>query len=176
MASSGHLAEICRGSSDDLDDFIEILEEVGSWLWRRGIHQWEPGSNRAQRVLLERYVESGCLIAARRGPRLVGGAIITPQPTEEWALLPGSGAIYLHKLAVSRAVSGQALGRKILDHCELVAERDGATRMRLDCWDGNAALRSYYRSAGYSELDAVESHGYPVRLFEKRLPPVPPAA
>ena len=41
--------------------------------------------------------------------------------------------------------------------------------MRLDCWDGSSALRSYYRGAGYCELDAVESHGYLVRLFEKNL-------
>jgi ribosomal protein S18 acetylase RimI-like enzyme len=176
MASHGRLAEIGHGAIDDLDDFIEILEEVGSWLWQRGIHQWEPGSNRAQRPLLERLVRSGSLITARSSGRLVGGAIITPQPTDEWARLPGSGAIYLHKLAVSRVDSGQALGRRVLDFCELAAQRDGATRMRLDCWDGNAALRGYYRSAGYSELDAVESHGSLVRLFEKSLSPLPSSA
>ena len=42
--------------------------------------------------------------------------------------------------------------------------------------DGNSALRSYYRSAGYSELDAVESQGSLVRLFEKALSPVPATA
>ena len=176
MASHGRLAEIRHGSIDDLDDFIEILEEAGSWLWRRGIHQWEPGSNRAQRALLERLVRSGSLITARSSQRLVGGAIITPQPTAEWARLPSSGAIYLHKLAVSRVASGHSLGRRILGHCELVVQQDGATQMRLDCWDGNAALRSYYRSAGYSELDAVESHGSLVRLFEKALSPAPATA
>ena len=77
-----------------------------------------------------------------------------------------------HHHAAARVYAGHALGRRILGRCELVAQRDGATQMRLDCWDGNAALRSYYRSAGYSELDAVESHGYPVRLFEKGLLPV----
>jgi hypothetical protein len=41
--------------------------------------------------------------------------------------------------------------------------------MRLDCWDGSSALRSYYVDAGYRELETVESHGYLVRLFEKDL-------
>jgi GNAT superfamily N-acetyltransferase len=176
MASPGRLAEIGHGSIDDLGDFIEILEEVGSWLWSRGIPQWAPGSNREQRALLERYVRSGYLIVARWSTRLVGGAIITPQPTDEWARLSISSAVYLHKLAVSRVASGHALGRRILGYCELLAQGEGATRLRLDCWDGNAALRGYYRSAEYSELDAVESHGSLVRLFEKRLSPVPPAA
>jgi ribosomal protein S18 acetylase RimI-like enzyme len=173
MTSGGQATEIRRGSIDDLDDFIEILEEVGSWLWQRGIHQWEPGSNRAQRTLLGRFVRSGCLITARRSARLVGGAIVTRQPTREWDRLPSAGAIYLHKLAVSRIASGRSLGRRILGYSELMAQQEGATQMRLDCWDGNAALRGYYRSAGYSELDAVESHGYLVRLFEKPLGPAP---
>ena len=176
MDSHGRPAEIHHGVIEDLDEFIEILEEAGAWLWRRGIHQWEPSSNRAQRPLLERLVRSGSLITARSSQRLVGGAIITSRPTDEWAHLPSSGGIYLHKLAVSRVASGQALGRRILDYCELAAQRDGATRMRLDCWDGNAALRSYYRSAGYSELDAVESHGSLVRLFEKSLSRIPASA
>jgi ribosomal protein S18 acetylase RimI-like enzyme len=173
MPSRRSLADIRPGSIDDLGDFIEILEEVGAWLWRRGIRQWEPGSNRAQRPFLERLVGTGSLITARSSRRLVGGAIITPEPTAEWAGLPGPGAIYLHKLAVSRVASGQRLGRRILAYCELGSQQEGATRMRLDCWDGNAALCEYYRSAGYSELDAVESHGYLVRLFEKTLSPSP---
>jgi hypothetical protein len=41
--------------------------------------------------------------------------------------------------------------------------------VRLDCWDGNHFLRSYYCSAGYAELESVESHGALVRLFEKQL-------
>jgi ribosomal protein S18 acetylase RimI-like enzyme len=169
MISRDRRVEIGLGPIEDLDDFIEILEEVGSWLWRRGIHQWEPGSNRAQRALLERFIQSGFLVTARSDTGLVAGAIITRQPTAEWVRLPGPGAIYLHKLAVSRMASGRGLGRQLLSHCELLARQDGATQMRLDCWDGSSSLRSYYRSAGYRELEAVESHGYLVRLFEKSL-------
>ena len=121
MASQDRPVEIGLGSIGDLDKFIEILEEVGSWLWQRGVQQWEPGSNRAQRALLERLLQSGFLVTARSGTGLVGGAIIAREPTDEWARLPSSGAIYLHKLAVSRAASGRGLGRRVLSHCELLA-------------------------------------------------------
>jgi GNAT superfamily N-acetyltransferase len=169
MASRRGDAEIGPGSVEDLDDFIEILEEVGSWLWQRGIHQWEPGSNRRQRALLEGLIQSGFLVTARSGTALLGGAIVTRRPSDEWAQLPSPDATYLHKLAVARTASGRGLGREILQHCELLAQQEGATWMRLDCWDGSSALRSYYAGAGYRELEAVGFHGYLVRLFEKDL-------
>ena len=38
--------------------------------------------------------------------------------------------------------------------------------MRLDCWEGHRTLRAYYRTLGFTELDAVTEQGFQVRLFE----------
>jgi GNAT superfamily N-acetyltransferase len=148
--------------------FIELLEEAGSWLWDRGIHQWEPGSQRALEPYLRWLAESGSLVLAHHESRLAAGAILASAETPEWSARPGR-AIYLHKLAVARFAAGQRLGQVVLARCEQEVVRAGFDRLRLDCWDGNAKLRAYYRSADFQELEAVPSHGYLVRLFEKSL-------
>jgi GNAT superfamily N-acetyltransferase len=154
------------GGATDLDAFVELLESAATWLWNRGIHQWRPGSMRAQRPTLEQWTRAGRLVAARSGAELAGGCTLVPDPTGEWAGRSGR-ALYLHKLVVARSHAGRGVAREILAWCEARARASGVPRLRLDCWDGNAKLRSFYRDCGYRELEAVPSHGYSVRLFER---------
>jgi GNAT superfamily N-acetyltransferase len=157
---------IAAGEPRDLYAWVELLEEAGSWLWERGVHQWEPGSNRRQVDLLRRLLEEGVLVLARAQDRLAGGCILTRTPTPEWDG-HGGDAIYLHKLVVARFAAGRSLGQRLLAWSERWTAGQGAPLLRLDCWDGNQWLRRYYRDAGFDERESVESHGYPVRLFEK---------
>ena len=105
---------------------------------------------------------------AHDGARLAGGCILTHTPTPEWDGKPGA-ALYLHKLAVARFAAGRGLGQRLLAESERHATAQRLELLRLDCWDGNDVLRRYYRDAGFQEGDAVESYGYRVRLFEKRV-------
>ena len=62
--------EVVACGAEVLDEFVLLLEEAAEWLWARDIRQWEPGSNRAQRPLFERFVRDGTVLAARDGGRL----------------------------------------------------------------------------------------------------------
>ncbi len=157
---------------EHLDPFVDLLEDLGAWLWSQGIEQWAPGSNRAQRPLFERFLNEGVLAMACDRGRIAGGCIVTREPTAEWAERPGAAG-YLHKLAVARSFAGRGLGAELLDWAERWTRSQGLAALRLDCWDGNEALRGYYREAGFDELEAVESHGYLVRLFDKSVGPEP---
>jgi GNAT superfamily N-acetyltransferase len=159
---------IAPGTGHDLPRFAELLEELGAWLWERGIHQWAAGSSRAQLPLLSRYVDSGALLLARDADRLAGGCIVTSVASPEWSERPGPAA-YVHKVAVARHAAGRGLGARLLGAAADWAREREWPRLRLDCWDGNAVLRRYYRDRGFAELDAVPSHGYIVRLFERTL-------
>ena len=68
-----------------------------------------------------------------------------------------------------QALAGYGLGGRLVAWAESWALDRGLASMRLDCWDENTALRRFYRELGYRELQAVESYGTPVRLFEKHL-------
>jgi ribosomal protein S18 acetylase RimI-like enzyme len=160
--------ELAVGTSGDVEPFVELLESAATWLWERGVRQWEPGSMRDQQRLLRAWADAGHLVAARADDLLVAGCFLVPHPTAEWSARPGD-ALYLHKLVVARTHARRGLAHRILSWCEHDARSRGVPRIRLDCWDGNERLRSLYRAEGYRELEAVPSFGYSVRLFEREV-------
>jgi GNAT superfamily N-acetyltransferase len=159
---------IAPGHPEDLDAFVELLEAAASWLWSRGIRQWEPGSMGAQRRSFARWTHAGGLVVARSEGGLAGGCFLVPEPGAEWAGHAGP-ALHLRKLVVARTHAGNGLSQRILAWCEERARDAGVPRLRLDCWDGSGPLRAFYRGAGFCELEAVPSGGYSVRLFEREL-------
>jgi hypothetical protein len=50
---------------------------------------------------------------------------------------------------------------------DLWARDTGKELLRLDCWDGSAVLRRYYKALGFLELERAPEGEYWVRLFEK---------
>jgi GNAT superfamily N-acetyltransferase len=151
---------------EELDAFVELLEAAASWLWSRGIEQWQPGSMRAQRPIFLRWARAEGLVVARCGAALVGGCFLVEEPNDAWAARPAP-ALYLRKLAVARSHAGRGVSGRLLAWCAEGTRARGFPQLRLDCWDGSAALHSFYRAAGFRELEAVPSHDYLVRLFER---------
>jgi GNAT superfamily N-acetyltransferase len=156
------------GGADDLQPFVDLLESAATWLWDRGIPQWPPGSIRAQESLLRERALAGHLVVAHSGSELVGGCILAPHPTPEWTGRT-EPSLYLNKLVVARSHAGQGIARRVLAWCEDRAREQGASRLRLDCWEGSAKLRGFYSDCGYRELERVPSRGFSVRLFELEL-------
>ncbi len=156
------------GNLDDLVPIVALLEDAAAWLWDRGVHQWLPGSMRAERPTLEEWTRSGYLVVARSGADLAGGCALVPYPTPEWEGRGGASR-YVQKLVVSRPYAGQGIAHQVLAWCEDRAREEGAPRLRLECWDGNTKLRSLYRECAFRELEAVAKEDYLVRLFEREL-------
>jgi GNAT superfamily N-acetyltransferase len=75
--------------------------------------------------------------------------------------------LYLSSLAVARFAAGQGLGTRIIGACDEAARKRDKSLIRLDCWDGNEFLKSYYQGEGFRMLEAVQEDDYFVRLFEK---------
>ena len=150
----------------DLDEVVALLEEAGTWLWQRGIRQWEPGSHLAQRPRLVRDVDRGRLLVARIDAALAACVVLDPEPNPVWSDRPGAAA-YVYKLAVSRAFAGRGLGREMLGDCESRTAESGLPLLRLDCWAGNSRLRAYYEHAGFISCGEADEHGARVARFEK---------
>ncbi|MBN1937459.1 MAG: GNAT family N-acetyltransferase [Anaerolineae bacterium] len=157
--------DIVEATEQPLDDFILLLEQVGEWLWQKGIKQWVPGTFQKNRARLEHFIENGCLILAYQTRELAGGCILSavnpgwPKPSHE--------AMYLNSLVVARFAAGQGLGTKIINVCAEVTRQRGKNLIRLDCWDGNSFLKSYYQGEGFKMLETIPENDYFVRLFEK---------
>lgn len=156
--------QITEANTQSLDDFIELADEVGEWLWNKGVKQWEPGEHQANRETLAHMVDNGCLILAYRGDTLVGGCILSEVIPPEWPDSPNVMAI--SKLAVARSVAGQNVGRQIVQGCVEAARQRGKSRIRLDCWEGNDFLKGYYQREGFTMLGIIQCVGYQCRLFD----------
>ena len=157
-----------HGNLDDLPELVELLEEAGAWLAARGIAQWPPGTQRAQEPLLRHQISAGTLLVLRGPGSLAGACVLTTEVDPLWGRHPGR-ATYLHKLVVARHAAGAGHGAHLVRAAESWARARSCESLRLDCWDGNDALRAWYRGLGFAELEAAESQGSTVRLFEKRV-------
>ena len=161
---------LCEASEEQLDAYIELVEEAAAWLWARGVRQWRPGEHRAARPDLLTKLRRGALILATRGEALAGGCLLTDIAPSCWPDTPDD-ALYLSGLVVARWAAGQDLGGRILDAAAEAARHLGKTRLRLDCWDGNEFLKTYYRERDFRDAGRVQEGDYWVRLFEKTIIP-----
>jgi ribosomal protein S18 acetylase RimI-like enzyme len=157
---------------DDDIVFMEMHEEVASWLWSRGIRQWQPGTFPIKWI--QDAIARGDVYLASEDSRVIGAVIVQASDTFTWgetSLADAAG--YIHGLRVRRSAAGRGVGLAML-HC---AEREIAARgnqlARLDCMGDNPALCAYYERAGYKRVRTKAHQGgdrvYLVAMFEKSL-------
>lgn len=149
----------------ELEAAHAIIADVTAWLAARGIVQWPT------LMPMERYRERQA-----RGenfglfePGLTAVMTLAPAEPEYWQ---GRATVapfwWLSTLAASREHPGA--GRRALTAAEDAARAYGVNAIYLDCVDRDDALPSFYRGAGYTQLDRKEVwYGWPMCLFEKRL-------
>jgi GNAT superfamily N-acetyltransferase len=148
-----------------------LLYEAGAWLQSLGIRQWSaawPVSAYEQAETCERIARGWCYPAWRAGAP-VGTLALLPSDEVLWGADQGD-ALYVHSLAISRAVAGQGVGLALLRWAEGEAVARGRCFLRLDCMAQNPGLRAYYRRAGFVECGTVvEEDGWQATLLEKDL-------
>ena len=158
---------IGEGTTESLDNFILLLDQVGEWLWDKGIKQWPPGTHQKNREKIRHLVENGCLVLAYHDQTLAGGCVLS-EINPGWPI-ESDHAMYLTSLAVARFAAGKGLGTRILNACAQATRNRGKSSIRLDCWDGNAFLKSYYQREGFTMRQAIQVNDYFIRLFEKEI-------
>jgi len=169
-----HRFSIFEADESALSAYIELLEEAAAWLWARGVRQWRPGEHLAAADNLRALLENGVLILAQADDRPAGGCLLTHHAPACWPDAPAcwpdapDDAMYLSGLVAARWAAGQELGGRILDEAMRAVRRRGKGRLRLDCWDGNAFLKRYYRAQKFMDIGSVRESDYWVRLFERR--------
>ncbi|GAA0406845.1 hypothetical protein GCM10009530_68840 [Microbispora corallina] len=167
------LAELTLRSAvpDDLPAVLALLADTAHWLDAQGVRQWPADGFPAERI--EPLIREGVLYLlddGRGGLPAATVALDGHADPEFWtpADRPGD-ALYVHKLAVSRAHSGQGLGEALLDWAGLRADAEGRHWLRLDCSKDNRRLQAYYRDAGFRHVRTVDlPHRASGALFERR--------
>lgn len=152
-------------SPADAPAVLALRDAAARWMVARGIAQWRPGDRPLS--YFASAAATGDLLAWRSAGRVVG-AVVVSASDRTWVSTPPA-TCYLHALVIDRAHAG--LGRRVLAAAENHLRSLGVARVRLDCVAHNAALRAYYREAGYAPAGTrdLPAPWGSVALFEKVL-------
>ncbi|MFD3503912.1 GNAT family N-acetyltransferase [Streptomyces sp. NPDC058642] len=141
---------------DDLDTVIELWEHAASWLASQGIDQWQypPREERIE----ENIAAHECWIVEDDGVPIATITVDDRADADFWSPEEAAEpALYVHRMAVRRDVSGQELGSAMLDWASQQAAAQGKQWLRLDAWKDNGGLHRYYGSRNFSHVRTVEA-------------------
>jgi GNAT superfamily N-acetyltransferase len=166
---------IYRAEAADLLLVAAIFDDVMLWLTAIGMEgQWGSGPLPMDLEQLpqewKRDIEAGDqYLATLLGRPVAALKLHFDAPVDRWGQV-ADDAGYVSRLVVRPAVSGQGIGRRLLDWAGRQSKGRGKRFLRLDCWADNPRLCAYYEAAGFQprgEYDYNES--WRGRLFEKPL-------
>jgi len=153
-----------RAGPADEAAVLGLLETAATWLWARGVRQWEPGSFTAATAGVAAPGRTAYL--AEVGGQPAGTFALLWADPDVWGEQPPNAG-YLHSLAVDRAFAGQGLGAALLDAAADQVRAAGRAYLRLDCWAGNTMLRGYYAGLGFTPRGEVYMTTFSAALFER---------
>lgn len=82
-----------------------------------------------------------------------------------WPELTDDSGLYIHKLAVLPARSGEQLGKQALNTIIDYARENGCKWVRLDC-DDRPELHNFYKSAGFTLVDIQQMEEFRVSRYQ----------
>ncbi|MGW5682722.1 GNAT family N-acetyltransferase [Nonomuraea sp. NPDC003754] len=158
-----------RAVPDDLPGVLSLLADTAEWLHAQGVRQWPRGGFGPERIVPLIEEEVLYLLEGHFGETVATIALDGHADEEFWTPAddPGS-ALYVHKLAVSRAAAGTGLGDALLDWAGSAVAASGRHWLRLDCAKGNPRLQQYYLRRGFRHLRTVDlPHRASGALFQR---------
>lgn len=174
--SPGGAISIAPATRNELFPLLKLFDETVNWLNARELgEQWGDElfstSLERHRQFLQ-WIDAGAFFVAHLQGRIVGSLTLNPAPpwyiAKRWATFPAA-ALYLEAFTISRALTGQGLGRALLQWAEHYTLEIGRTTIWLDCWADNPALVDYYRQAGFTLHEIFLVHAWRGQLFSKQL-------
>lgn len=149
-----------QANKGDTDEVLSILDEAAAWLSERGIIQWPERFSDTEGWRLDRitrYIAAGQTWLARIGGVPVATFTIggpDPDYADGWPEGPDCG-LYIFRMAVARAWSGNDVGGKILDWASVHAAAGRHQWLRLDCSRENVNLQRYYEARGFVRVGTL---------------------
>jgi predicted GNAT family N-acyltransferase len=149
----------------------QLLDEAGDWMRSRGISDHRP----------TRFPLSDLAARLLRGERTITQRPSAPSPFDDhadpefWHNDPtGTGARYLHRVAVARTHPGHGIVARLVEHAAHLAAANDRRWLRLDCAKHNARLRDYYPRLGFTQVGSIDlPHRSPARSSSADLPDTP---
>jgi GNAT superfamily N-acetyltransferase len=129
----------------------EVIQEAARWLMTWRAQLWDP--ELVGLAFVTPIISRGQMLTARTAAEIAGVMILEPEDPHFWPDRPAGEALYLHKLAVRRAYSGQGLPALLMDYAARLAEGQGRRFLRLDC---DPPLAGFYQRLGFAGVDEID--------------------
>lgn len=165
---------IILAKPEQLNEYIEFLEDVAVWLDERGIKQWKPGNFRLSKGYYAESVRHDEVWLAYLGAELVGTTRILLGDSIVWPEVTNEDGVYVYNLAVKRTRARTDVGKALLLCAEACARNLKRQYVRLDCMADNEFLKRYYAEAGFTACGEIAAK-YPepigtLQLFRYQRP------
>ena len=169
----GYTVPTCFTSSiatrSDFNDLKQLLDTANEYaLSVSGIPTW-TSMEYAYAQLLEKIVQSDCLIIRNQEGSLIASISISDSDAYMWGEEKGADAtaLYLHKLIKDPRIAGKGIGRALLNVAVTRAKELGKKSLRCDIKSGTKLL-DYYTSLGFAYAGTTQyaSTGLEATLLE----------
>jgi GNAT superfamily N-acetyltransferase len=154
-----------RCQARDVDTVATLLDEATVWVGARGYEQWPLPFPREE---LAAAIERGEVYLAELGTDPVATVTLLRDDPMYWGDRPAD-AVYVHKLAVSRACAGQRIGQAIVEWADATAAAECREFLRLDCLRDNPGIRAYYERLGFEHRGDLVVDGRDMSIYERRV-------
>jgi GNAT superfamily N-acetyltransferase len=141
---------ILRASAEDAATAVGILQEVSSWLERRGRSLWDPAAFLV--ADFERAASAEELVLGYEGAKAVACMLLQRSDSLHWPNDRAGEALYVHKLAVRRCAAGRNWSAHLIEWAKVQARSNRASFLRLDT-DPRPELVSLYERHGFTLID-----------------------
>jgi GNAT superfamily N-acetyltransferase len=142
-----------------------LLDEATVWVGERGYEQWPLPFPREE---VEAAIERGEVYVAELDGDVVATVTLLWDDPTYWGRRPPDAG-YVHKLAVSRACSGQRIGHAIVEWADRTAAAAGRDFLRLDCLRDNPGIRAYYERLGFEHRGDLVVNGRAMSIYERHV-------
>jgi GNAT superfamily N-acetyltransferase len=131
----------------DTDVVVAVLHEAAAWLDAREESLW-PADLLAE-ASIAADVDAGLFWMAEVDGVPAGVARLQPSDPDFWPDVPDGTSLFLHRLAVRRAVAGQGVSTALLRFAVERTRALGLESLRLDCVADRPKLRAIYERFGF---------------------------
>jgi ribosomal protein S18 acetylase RimI-like enzyme len=158
-----------KGLIKDVEEIYLLIKKRINWMDDNGIKQWNKTNYLSSypKGYFEEKAKSGQLYVMKdKGSDKVVGAVVLLEEDERWDL-DCSNSYYIHNLVSDTEFPG--VGKKIIQSCEKIANKQGKDSIRLDCQATNSKINNFYNEIGYKYVENFKEGTYVGNKREKVL-------
>jgi len=162
---------IAKGTSDQLEEIMQIIHAATRDMEARDILQWDDVYPNADRIARDLATES--LFAFYENGGIVGFIVLNEEYSPEYETvdwqLHSQKPLIVHRMCVDPQMQNRGIAKQLVRFAEDYARSHEYTAIRLDSFVDNPISTALYERMGYSHAGIVYFRKGPFYCLEKNI-------